>query len=206
MGGVAQSTNQPTLTMDPHIRASISNLTAKQIITRFKGILSFSREQRSNKEKLIDHVLLTAPPQHLEFLRNAGAEKGAQQRENHEQAVESRKRKRNDQQNTRRKAQRMDTVSDEPRDHSKFLELRTSAQRNFCYLQFYNATANDAVAMYVCGVCAREVNTVEDKVTSHSLTSLPNVDRLVPRSPHVAHDLYGGKLLEPKGVKAKERL
>jgi hypothetical protein len=55
-----------------------------------------------------------------------------------------------------------------------------------------------------CGVCARNVNVIAGKVTKYPITSLPNAHRLIPKIPHPSHTLFGGKLLEPKGVEGAD--
>jgi hypothetical protein len=56
----------------------------------------------------------------------------------------------------------------------------------------------------VCGVCAREMNRKSEHVVEVKLEDLPHSERLVPQNQHEAHDLYEGRLLEPRGVKVDE--
>ena len=100
-----------------------------------------------------------------------------------------------------RKATRMMEVAiARNRNTSRFMELPSQKQVYQCYREYYNATSNESLTMMVCAVCAREVNRKEDGVVKIKLTDLPNWDRLRPITPHVAHDLFDGLLLEPSGV------
>ncbi|CAK5284216.1 unnamed protein product [Mycena citricolor] len=85
------------------------------------------------------------------------------------------------------------------KDPNKYLALPDESQTKDIYQRFYDATSNAAVLMMICGVCAREVGPEHDR-TPRRLSTLPNVQRLVPHQPHPSHTLFEGKLLEPQGV------
>jgi hypothetical protein len=50
-------------------RKEISTLTIRKILGQLKGILQCSNKLCSNKELLVEHVLISAPPEHVECLR-----------------------------------------------------------------------------------------------------------------------------------------
>ena len=81
------------------------------------------------------------------------------------------------------------------------MRLPTPAQLKGCYRAFYSATSNKTLASTTCGICAHNVNINEQKVTHFKINSLPNAHRLIPRNPHLAHTLFDGKLLKPRGVR-----
>lgn len=195
--------------MDSEIRNALYELTIKEILARLKGILTFSRLQRSSKDALIDHVLEKAPAQQITFLQQAGLNKRKEKIQGAKAAEETRKRRRSNEQNTRRTAQRAES-SHSPEDEtddpttSPFLRLPTNAQVRSCYREFYKATSNAATATGICRVCARALDVVTEKVVPYPINSLPNVHRLIPRVPHPAHTLFDGKLLELKGVEGEE--
>jgi hypothetical protein len=168
--------------------------------------------QRAKKDSLVEYILAKAEPSCIEHLRKAGQERRAERDRNREEAGIGRKRKRNEQQNTRRVVQRTDDTTEVAHDGdsdqsdpptNSFLRLPTPAQLKGCYRAFYNATSNKALASATCGICARNVNINEQKVTHFKIDSLPNAHRLIPRYLHVAHTLFNDKLLEPRGVRSE---
>jgi hypothetical protein len=183
---------------DAQKRSLLSLLSTKSILECLKGALSISRAQRQSKELLIERVIQDAPTEHLHRLLALGQVKLA---EKEKKGQESRKRKRDDQDeenSTRRVAQRLqDTEDYEP---SKFLAVPTEEEVKNCYGRFYHATSNTAVEMSICGVCARECSVVDDQVKKVLLSNLPNTNRLIPTKSHSAQQLFDGKLLEPTGV------
>ena len=195
--------------MDSEIRSALYELTVKEIMARLKGILTFSQEHRASKDALIGHVLQNAPTQQVSFLRQAGLDKREEKIQGQQAAEETRKRRRNNQQNTRRTAQRLESSALTPEGEtddpptSPFLRLPTDTQVKGCYREFYKATSNAAMATGICGVCARALDVITNKVVPYSINSLPNVHRLIPRIPHPAHTLFDGKLLEPRGVEGE---
>ncbi|KAI6098566.1 hypothetical protein F5141DRAFT_1066907 [Pisolithus sp. B1] len=69
------------------------------------------------------------------------------------------------------------------------------------YTQFYEATSESALQSHTCAVCARECYVMEDGLSDIPLMHLPNAKHLIPQTPHPAHDLFKGKLLELSGIK-----
>jgi hypothetical protein len=179
-------------------RLAISKLTVKEIIAILrKHGASVPREVHDRKEPLLEYVRRYASPEVLEDLVAAVQEKvGAAEIEK-----EGRKRKREEVRNTRRTARKIEELeTDEVHDLSRFLEVPTADEMKSIYRKWYRRTSNAAVAMFVCGVCAREVDWGTDLMKVVELNGIPNVQRLVPAESHPAHDLYDGKLLEPAGV------
>lgn len=193
--------------MDPSLRQDISQLSIKEISSQLKGILAVTRALRLNKDLLLDHILANAQPELLDVLREAGRSKVAAQDQAQQLRENTRKRKRVETENTRRTAARVEeeSVAIEHGHHNihKFLELPTSEEVDSCYHKFWEATSNKALQMSICGVCAREVSIHNDHPRLWCLTDLPNSSRLVPSTPHPAHDLFDGKLLEPRGVEGE---
>ena len=193
--------------MDPNILTDISELTVEEICAHVLGVLQLPRLVRT-KSALLDYVMTNAGVEQLEFLRQAGQEKCSNKSRDRQAAELTRKRKRNEQQNTRRVAQREAAAHDNNADQlesssAHFLELLTDTQVKACYRAFYKATPNEAMATAICGICARTVNIIADKVVRYPLNSLPNVYRLNPKIPHHDHTLFNGKLLEPNGVEGQ---
>ena len=195
---------------DPHTVKDISELMVKEIQAYISGLLTVPNVQRAKKDSLVEYILAKADPSCIEHLWKAGWEKHAERDRNREKADIGRKRKRNEQQNTHRVAQRTDHDSTGAHDGNSnqldpslnsFLQLPTAGQLKDCYHAFYNATSNKALASMTYGICARNVNISEQKVTHFKINSLPNAHRLIPCNPHAAHTLFNGKLLEPRGVR-----
>jgi hypothetical protein len=190
--------------MDPSgIRDAISRLTQKEILVRMKGVLTIPYYANRRKDLLLDYVLEKAPHDQLDFLQKAGQAK--YEAKNGAPSVvggTARKRKRAESLSTRRTAQRLDDGDEIESDSSNFLHLPTPQEVKSCYCEFYEATSNDDLVMYICGVCARECSKFDNKASPHTMRvdSLPNGHRLIPKTSHPAHDLFDGKLLEPEGV------
>ncbi|KAG1816359.1 uncharacterized protein BJ212DRAFT_1480806 [Suillus subaureus] len=87
-------------------------------------------------------------------------------------------------------------------DPTKFLEIPSVTEVKSCYQQFYNATSNAALVSSICSVCAQEVGVLDDseRMSKLHFNDIPNLCRLSPSTPHPAHNLYNGQLLEPAGV------
>lgn len=188
----------------------IAELSMKELLARFRGILSFTREERTKKAALINRILQDGPPEHLEFLRRAGYDRIISRQEQQEVTRTSRKRRHAEymSETRRRTAPRRDEDDVEvgaeereaTRDTSHFLDLPTDEDVKASYRAFYEATSNESVAHTICGVCAREVQASKKNIDTYPLSAIPNADRLIPRNPHPAHDLFDGKLLDPAGV------
>ena len=55
----------------------LAPLSMKEIIAQLKGVLTFSRDERQKKNLLLEKVVNCAPPEQVEFLRNAALQKGS---------------------------------------------------------------------------------------------------------------------------------
>ena len=175
-----------TLTAD-----GLALLPIPEILSIVKDSLQILRPQRARKDVLIRYVLEHASAPLLSVL---------------EEAVRSRtpdqplKRKRNFERFQARKARRAEEIEQDVHDVSKFLELPSESDVHRCYQNFYNATSDAALKTTVCGICAREVNAMNDGLSTIRMEDLPT-HRLVPPVPHAAHDkFHEGMLLEPQGV------
>jgi hypothetical protein len=190
-------------------RNEISTLTIHDILGQLKGVLQCSNKLCGNKELLVEHVLSSAPPEHIERLQQLAQSK----KEVKTAASLAGKRKRAENlqasQQARRQAMRVETIVDEEdrsaqfeEDHdiNRFLELPTKEETRECYRQFHKATSNAALELSTCGVCAQEISMRQDQPSIINLKDLPNSHSLIPISPHPQHDLYDGLLLEPGGV------
>lgn len=193
--------------MDPTLCQDISELSIKEICSHLRGILAVTRALRLDKNLLLDYILANAQPELLGVLRKAGRSKVAIREQAQELRDNTRKRKRVETENSRRTAARVEeesvAIEHGHRDIHKFLELPSSEEVQYCYRKFWEATSNEALQMTICGVCAREVSMRDDHPRLWPLTNLPNFNRLVPSSPHPAHDLFDGRLLEPMGVEGE---
>src|SRR6266478_375550 len=175
-----------TLTAD-----DLGRLPIPDIISIVKGSLQIPAHQRRRKDILTRYVLEHASAPLKSIL---------------EETVKSRttdqplKRKRNPERFQARKAKRAEEVEQDVHDTSKFLQLPSELDVYRCYQNFYNATSDAALKTTVCGICAREVNVMNDGLSTIRIQDLPT-HRLVPPVPHAAHDKFrGGMLLEPQGV------
>lgn len=187
---------------NPITPESISILTISEIldIVRVDGSLQIPRSHISPKASLLEYILNHGPVDLKVRLKNVAEEKRATKEDQINSRRDNRKRKKIDEQFSRRVSRRLEHIQDEEHDVSKFMELPSKDRVKECYREFYDATSNAAVEMAVCGVCAREVSVRTDRVSVQNLLSLPHSHRLIPKTSHPAHDLFDGKLLEPKGV------
>ena len=175
-------------------------LTISEIQNLVQEKLTVSWAHHNHKDPLVDFVLTEASPELLASLRLAIDNKVAQKALVRERNLVERKRKRQEEQTSRCVAAKLDQILEEVRDPSKFLELPNDNRVKECYREFYKATSNKALTLVVCAVCAREVNMEGDHVHVYQMTDLPHSNRLIPTHPHPCHDLFQGRLLEPKGV------
>lgn len=90
-------------------RQEISTLTIREILGRLKGVLQFSNKLRGNKELLVEHVLSSAPAEHIEFLRQLAQSK----KDDKTASSLAVKRKRTENQQACRQAKRVETIVDE---------------------------------------------------------------------------------------------
>ena len=190
--------------MDDDIESfdEISMLTVKEIRAFVNGLLTVPHSQRMKKDALVRYILRNGDESCVEDLRKAAREKLVVRDGNRVDSIVGRKRKRNDNQNTRRVVRRIDDDEEEtmlPSD--SFLQVPSAVELNECFRSFIDATSNEALASAVCGICARKVSVEQQKISNFTIPTLPNGHRLVPRVMHPCHTLFDGKLLEPRGVK-----
>jgi len=175
----------------PLTAEDLSHLTVPGICNIAKGSLPIPKHQRGRKEILVNYVLEHADA-HLKGLL--------------EEAVKAcitdqpLKRKRTITEFQTRKARRAGDIEQDDHNTSRFLELPSDSAIRRCYEDFYDATSNSALKTMVCGICAREVSVMNDRLSMVDMSTLPT-HRLTPLVPHPAHDKFlGGMLLEPRGV------
>ena len=179
----------------------ISVLSRKQIREAVIGTTTLSRSALSLKTKLLDAVNDITDEVLKDKLRGLAAEKKAALAQKVQDTQRGVKRKRVEQQFRRRVEKRMEVLEEDiSAARDEFMSLPTQEETKECYRQFYAATGSAAFSMGVCAICAREVNTREAALRIISINDIPNPHRLAPRTPHPAHDLYRGMLLEPRGI------
>ena len=169
--------------------------------------IHIAREKRRPKAVFLRHVIEVAPSHILvELLQRAGA-KHKRARDTEEDPYENSKRARQEvQKDVEEICAADDAVHDEDIEdedaniYPGFFQGPISHKRQQCYAQFYQATSNVALDMCVCSVCARECSVQQDRVLLMPLSLMPNSHRLVPTTPHIAHKVFQGRLLEPMGV------
>jgi hypothetical protein len=113
--------------MDACTQEQISTLTVKNILNLLKGGLTFSRDERLNKNILLDSILMRATPEQLQLLRDVALEKETTMQSGQLAKAVSRKRKSEDIENTHRTKSRLDSTLPDNKAHdvSKFLEVPT---------------------------------------------------------------------------------
>ncbi|KAK6996194.1 hypothetical protein R3P38DRAFT_3629326 [Favolaschia claudopus] len=152
----------------------ISLLTVNEIRAITLSYITLPRELGKRKAKILQHIRNNGSEELLQALKTAAEQKKAQK----------------------------GTVA-EPNTCDKFLQIPNTEETKRIYRAYYEATSNAAIAMMVCGVCAREIDAgtgTNEDATPGRLEALPNSQCLFPRLAHPAHDLLDGKLLEPAGV------
>ncbi|KAK6992015.1 hypothetical protein R3P38DRAFT_2571602 [Favolaschia claudopus] len=177
----------------------ISLLTVNEIRAITLSYITLPRELGKRKAEILQHIRSNGSEELLQALKTAAEQKEAQKG-----TVAGQKRKRSgDTQSSRRVARKTDSDVVEPNTCDKFLQIPNTEETKRIYRAYYEATSNAAIAMMVCGVCAREIDAgtgTNEDATPRRLEALPNSQCLVPRLAHPAHDLFDGKLLEPAGV------
>ncbi|KAK6992004.1 hypothetical protein R3P38DRAFT_3437864 [Favolaschia claudopus] len=166
----------------------ISLLTVNEIRAITLSYITLPRELGKRKAEILQHIRSNGSEELLQALKTAAEQKEAQKG-----TVAGQKRKRSgDTQSSRRVARKTDSDV-----------IPNTEETKRIYRAYYEATSNAAIAMMVCGVCAREIDAgtgTNEDATPRRLEALPNSQCLVPRLAHPAHDLFDGKLLEPAGV------
>ena len=170
---------------------NLSHLTVPTICNIVKDSLVIPKHQRGRKDILVRYIL-----EHADALLKRRLEEAVKACTTDQPL----KRKRTVTDFQTRKAQRTGDVPEDDNDTSRFLEPPSHSAIHRCYEDFYNATSNAALKTVVCGICAREVNVMNDRLSTADISTLPT-HRLVPLVPHPAHEkFHGGMLLEPSGV------
>jgi hypothetical protein len=190
-------------TMEDQVREELTLLSRQQILSLSHGQVIVPTRIRSHSDKnaIIDYVVERSSPSFIELLRSAALSKKERLDQGSKDRVAGRKRKRVTDQTSRRvkaKAEISNLYGN--RTFSKFMELPSKEQVHRCYREFYNATSNKALEMAVCAVCAREISNVANNITTMDIEEIPNSQLLTPKTPHPAHRLIRGLLLEPSGV------
>ncbi|KAM6489329.1 hypothetical protein JOM56_015230 [Amanita muscaria] len=173
-------------------------LSVQEIRHLLQGKISFPRAVLLRRETLIQFLLDSSDPTVHALIHSAADAKRTKRSSEKEKRLTDRKRKREEEQQARRTVPRLDDLTDDNRDTSKFLELPSIEQVRYCYRQFYAATSNAAVATTVCGVCARELLLADNRMQFLRIHDIPHSERLIPVYSHPEHDLFDGKLLEPE--------
>lgn len=173
---------------------SLRKLPVNQLKTIVREELAIPREVLYPKERRIEWIATHADSALLEHLEDAVRER----------AVEQRRRKgvRTEERVERRQRARVEEEAShaiQAADLEHYLDLPTPAQLQHCYAQLYDATSNEALAIGVCAVCAREVDVKRDRLRPVPLDELP-AERLAPTRPHPSQVLTTGMLLEPSAV------
>ena len=188
---------------------TLSVLTAREIQTVLDTTsIQVPREERRPKAAFMQHIVKFAPSHVLlQLLEKAGAKK-KRKSEVGEKSPRTRKRARQQVGISLEEIEEEEGEADEEEERINpcpgFLQAATPFARERCYTQFYHATSNAALDKCVCAVCGRECAVQEDDVLLMPLSLIPNSHRLVPAVPHIAHELFEGKLLEPEGVTVEE--
>ena len=81
---------------------------------------------------------------------------------------------------------------------NSFMKVPSQSTVDDAICQFIDHTSNEALAMGVCAVCARETNRAD--LTKEKLESIPSSHRLQPDVPHPHHNIINGMLLHPSGT------
>ncbi|KAG9095888.1 hypothetical protein FRC07_011019, partial [Ceratobasidium sp. 392] len=96
------------------------------------------------------------------------------------------------------------TAAEEERSSGGFFHLPPDADTLQSYAEVHAATTNAALEHRICAVCARRRLTAEAGSTRMRVIDIPNRHRLIPQTPHPAHILTQGCLLELKACHGNE--
>jgi hypothetical protein len=180
-------------------RMDLSPLRKYEIKAVAQRYLDLPRNVHGTREKLVAFVHEHADEKLRDDLQQLVANRCREKDVEKKNKNAARKRRRNEiwrESNKRRKIE--DAMVEE--DSSRYLELPTGEEVKACYKEFYKATSSAALAMAVCAVCGRQKLVQEGQFSKLALSDIPNGQRLYPRIPHPAHDIYNGMLLEPEGM------
>ena len=142
--------------MSQELYDTLSKLTVKDILTHFKGKLSFSRKQRCSKDALVMHIMSQALREDLELLTSMVLQREIRQENERQEREVLRKHHHADQQNGCQVAARLeadDIESTETSSIDDFLCLPMPSQAKDCYHAFYEVTSNKGLQSSICGIC-----------------------------------------------------
>ena len=171
----------------PLTAEGLSRLTVPAICNIAKGTLPIPKHQRRRKETLIHYVLEHANTHLKDILEEAVKACTTNQ---------PLKRKRDPTEFQTRKTQRAGDVEQDGHNSSKFLELPSESAVHHCYQDFYDVTSDAALKTTVCGICAQEVNVMNDSLSMTQIQDLPTHRLHPPRGIgcRIALTLWKGSL------------
>ena len=141
-------------------------------------------------------------PVKMEIVRQAHAKRLIRQ-----EKAQAKHEKQKQKVNAERHAKRARTCADlanSDSDWMHFMDIPTIDDVRRCHQDFLSATGGAATHHATCAVCGRERLERDAKFTHFPLSKIPNGHRLRPSTPHVAHELRNGMLLECAGIIAGE--
>ena len=181
--------------MDVLEHADVDKLVVNELKACSRRRLKLPSRVLARKDILVAHIVEHAP----EEVRTA-IWQALEKKYPHQYRAGKR---RNDEEHTPVPARNPPHLGDD-HDPNQYLNLPSPAEVKAVYCQFFDATSNHAVRRVVCGVCAREYGRKQGGVETIRLVDIPNVQRLKPETPHIAHELFNGALLAPEGVNVNE--
>ena len=168
------------------IADDLQDLTKEEIISAGKPIL-FSKADGRTRAHLLETVSLLNVQDQLRI---------------HAAAVQKRKSNYHGHRSKRQKiAGESEQATQEDTDgyaESDFLQAPDQATVESCIANFIDRTGNIGTATATCMVCARRVMASETRLLA--VGAIPNKEILTPATPHPAHQLTGGMLLEIKAI------
>lgn len=150
---------------------------------------TFTRKELRSRELLLS-ALSRLDPSLISHLRHVAELKEGGKAQKRKQTLEDARQ--------RRKHRRLEDIVPHPSNssdphHPDYLKLPTREQYLQRHRDFIERTSNAALQLEVCVCCARELGASDGQ--SQRLCTVPNIDLLVPFSPHPAHRLLDGRLL-----------
>lgn len=184
--------------MDPLTALELKKLTVEEILDALGPTVYLLSSVRQCKPRLIE-AALSCDQSVQDRLRAALAHKLGV-RTIRRQEVQERQREAARARRVEERLRRQHQVEDEERgDIGQFLDVPTRPELEKIFESFYHATGGKALALAICGVCARKLLVSEVFMKKIPLSQLPNSHCLRPRVPHPAHELIDGLLIEKAG-------
>ena len=181
-------------------RLDLTPLNKEEIAAIAHQHFPIPHDIRARRATLVEYVQSKANDELISDLVQSIDDKTYEKEVKSREKTEARKKQKSEawaKQNLRRKT----GDAKEEDDSTRYLELPTTDEVKASYSAFHKATSSTALALSICGVCARQRLEQDTHFATVPLTDIPNAHRLVPRVPHAAHDIYeGGILLLPEGV------